>query len=489
MLPPVQKPARIPTGLPGLDEILGGGLPARRFFLIQGNPGSGKTTLGLQFLLEGHRRGERVLYVSLSETHDELFEVAASHGWDLSGVPLFELAAGEQHLALDQQNTLFEPSEVELAEVTRRLLAEVEKVNPVRVVFDSLSEMRLLAQNALRYRRHLLGLKQYFVGRGCTVLLMDDRTSEPGDLQLQSLAHGVIELEQLAPLYGPERRRLRVAKMRGVAYRGGYHDFRLLRGGLEIYTRLVAAEHNEPVPLEVAPSAMPELDELMGGGLDRGTSTLFIGPAGSGKSTLALQYAGAAARRGESAAAYLFDEGMGTFVARSKALGTPVDELMRAGKLRVQQIDPAEMSPGQFVHTIRADVERRDVRVVVIDSLNGYLLAMPEEQSLLIQMHELVSYLRQRGVVTVLVVAQAGMVGHMQAPVDLSYLADTVVLLRFFEEGGRVRKAISVLKRRSGHHSNEIRDLTISTAGIGVGERLQGLEGVLTGVPRALPKS
>lgn len=484
----MQTAARIPTGLPGLDDMLGGGLPARRFYLVQGNPGSGKTTLGLQFLLEGHRRGERVLYVSLSETREELVEVASSHGWDLGEIPLFELAASDSNLALEQQNTLFEPSEVELAEVTRRLLDEVEKVKPVRVVFDSLSEMRLLAQNALRYRRHLLGLKQYFVGRGCTVLLMDDRTSEPGDLQLQSLAHGVIELEQLAPLYGPERRRMRVAKMRGVSYRGGYHDFRILRGGLEIYARLVAAEHHEPAPAGVSASGMPQLDELFGGGLDRGTSTLFLGAAGSGKSTLALQYAGAAAKRGEASAAYLFDEGLGTFVARSQALGTPVEELMRSGMLRVQQIDPAEMSPGQFVHGIRADVERRNVKVVVIDSLNGYLLAMPGEQSLLIQMHELVSYLRQRGVVTVLVVAQAGLVGHMQSPVDLSYLADTVVLLRYFEAEGRVRKAISVLKRRSGHHSTEIRELSISSAGIGVGDRLHNLEGVLTGVPRALSR-
>ena len=476
------------SGIEGLDEILGGGFPARRFYLVQGDPGAGKTTLGLQFLLEGKRCGERVLYVSLSESREELEAVADSHGWSLEGMPVFELAARDNDLLLDRQNTLFEPSEVELAEVTAALLAKVDAVDPDRVVFDSLSEMRLLAQNALRYRRHLLALKQHFVSRGRTVLMMDDRTSEAGDLQLQSLAHGVVEMEQLAPIYGPERRRLRVAKMRGVAFRGGYHDFRIARGGLLIFTRLVASEHHEPFIAETVQSGIRELDDLLGGGLDRGTAALLLGPAGCGKSAVAGQYACAAAQRGECAAAYLFDEGINPFVARSTALGQPVEDLRERGKLLVQQIDPAEMSPGEFVQTIRADVERRDVRVVVIDSLNGYLASMPEERFLVIQMHELLSYLRQRGTLVILVVAQAGIMGAgMQAPVDLSYLSDTVVLLRYYELQGRIAKAISVLKRRSGSHSTEIRELVLERK-VSIRNTLSDLQGVMTGVPVAIRK-
>jgi len=476
-------PALVSSGIEGLDDILGGGFPARRFYLVQGDPGAGKTTLGLQFLLEGSRRGERVLYVSLSESREELAAVAESHGWSLDGVPVFELASRDDDLLLERQNTLFEPSEVELAEVTSALLQKVESVDPQRIVFDSLSEMRLLAQNALRYRRHLLALKQHFVRRGRTVLMMDDRTSEAGDLQLQSLAHGVIEMEQLSPLYGPERRRLRVAKMRGVSFRGGYHDFRIVKGGLRIFTRLVASEHREPFVSERVQSGVGELDDLLGGGFDRGTAALFLGPAGSGKSTLAAQYACASAERGECAAAYLFDEGVPTFVARSRALGMPVEKLREQGKLRVQQVDPAEMSPGEFAQILREDVERRDVRVVVIDSLNGYLAAMPEEHFLVIQMHELLSYLRQRGVLVILVVAQAGIMGAgMQAPVDLSYLSDTVVLLRYYEMQGRIAKAISVLKRRSGGHSTEIRELVLDGR-VSVGKPSTELQGIMTGVP------
>jgi len=476
-------PALVSSGIEGLDDILGGGFPASRFYLVQGDPGAGKTTLGLQFLLEGSRTGERVLYVSLSESREELAAVAESHGWSLDGLPVFELAARDEHLLLERQNTLFEPSEVELAEVTAALLEKVASVDPQRIVFDSLSEMRLLAQNALRYRRHLLALKQHFVSRGRTVLMMDDRTSEAGDLQLQSLAHGVIEMEQLSPLYGSERRRLRVAKMRGVSFRGGYHDFRIVKGGLRVFTRLVASEHHEPFVRERVQSGVRELDDLLGGGFDRGTAALFLGPAGSGKSTLAAQYACASAERGESAAAYLFDEGVPTFVARSTALGMPVEKLRGQGKLRLQQIDPAEMSPGEFAQILRDDVERRDVRVVVIDSLNGYLAAMPEEHFLVIQMHELLTYLRQRGVLVILVVAQSGIMGAgMQAPVDLSYLSDTVILLRYYEVPGRIAKAISVLKRRSGGHSTEIRELILDGK-VSVGKTSADLQGIMTGVP------
>ncbi len=476
--------ARVSTGIEGLDHILGGGLPAARFHLVQGEPGAGKTTLGLQFLLEGMRRGENVLYVTLSETGEELRSVARSHGWDVSALPVFELAAGVEYLNLSEQNSLFEPSEVELAEVTRALLAEIARVKPVRVVFDSLSELRLLAQSALRYRRQLLALKQHFAERGATVLMADDRTSEVSDVQLQSLAHGVITLEQLSPVYGPERRRLRVAKMRGVEFRGGYHDFRIVRGGLRIFERLVASEHHEPFAPGSVPSGVTDLDAILGGGLDRGTSALLIGPAGTGKSALAMQYAVAAALRGDAASLYAFDEGLETLRARSEGLGMPATKLMEAGKLRVQQIDPAEMAPGELVDHIRRDVTSRGSRVIVIDSLNGYLAAMPQEQFLIVQLHELLSFLRQRGVLTILTVAQAGLIGQVVGPVDVSYLADTVVLLRFFELRGEVRKAVSVLKRRMGKHASDIRELTMGPKGVGLGPRLSNLEGVLSGIPR-----
>ena len=474
----------ISTGIEGLDDILAGGLPARRFYLVQGDPGVGKTTIGLQFLLEGERRGERGLYVTLSETREELTAVASSHGFDISRLALFELSSVGARLDLAEQNTLFEPSEVELAELTRALLAKFEEVKPQRLVFDSLSEMRLLAQSALRYRRHVLALKQHFAERNCTVLMLDDQTSDAGDKHLQSLAHGVILLEQLSPLYGAARRRLRVVKMRGVAIRGGFHDFRILAGGVEIYPRLVAAEHHQAFKAGVIESGLPPLDQLLGGGLDRGTSALFMGPAGSGKSALAMHFAVSAARRGECATIYAFDEGIHTLKLRCAALGIDLQEPMDSGKLRVRQIDPAEMSPGELVALVRADVEKDDARVVVIDSLNGYMTAMPEEQFLLVQMHELVTYLRQRGVLSIIVIAQAGLIGNMNTPVEVSYLADTVVLFRFFEMQGAVRKAISVLKRRSGRHGSGIHELTMGVKGIQVGDALEEFSGILTGVPR-----
>jgi circadian clock protein KaiC len=476
----------VSTGIKGLDHILEGGVPARRFYLLQGDPGAGKTTVGVQFLLEGVRRGERVLYVSLSETREELEAIAFSHGWDISAVPVFELAAGVEYLNLSEQNTLFEPSEVELAEVTRKLLAEFERVKPVRVVFDSLSELRLLAQSALRYRRQLLALKQHFGQHGATVVMADDRTSEAGDVQLQSLAHGVISLEHLAPLYGADRRRLRVVKMRGVNFRGGYHDFRIQRGGVKVFERLVASEHHAPFQPAVVASGIKEVDELLGGGLDRGTSALLIGPAGSGKSALAAQYALAAAARGDAASIYAFDEGVGTLVARTASLGMPVKEMMASGHLHVQQIDPAEMSSGELVDSIRHEVEARGTRVIVLDSMNGYLAAMPAEKFLVVQLHELLSYLRQRGVLTILTVAQAGMIGPMTSPVDVSYLADTVVVLRFYEVRGELHKAVSVLKRRIGRHARDIRELVMDERGVRVGERLSGLQGVFSGVPQIL---
>jgi circadian clock protein KaiC len=381
---------------------------------------------------------------------------------------------------------MFHPSEVELSETTRLVLAEVERLRPTRLVFDSLSEMRLLAQNALRYRRQILALKQFFIGRHCTVLLLDDRTSDVTDLHLQSIAHGVITLEQLAPEYGAERRRLRVVKLRGVRYQGGYHDFIIERGGLKVFPRLVAAEHPGSFTREAVRSGVEDLDTLLGGGLDRGTSTLLIGPAGCGKSTLAAQYAVAASQRGEGAAIFTFDETLSTLQARCASVGIPLQEQVGTGRVVLQQIDPAELSPGEFIDRIRRAVQPETgvgARVVVIDSLNGYLNAMPEEKFLTIQLHELLTFLAQQGVVTMLLVAQHGLVGGMVAPVDATYLADCVVLLRYFEAQGRVRKAISVMKKRSGSHEDAIRELRITADGIQVGAPLEHFQGVLTGVP------
>jgi circadian clock protein KaiC len=473
----------IATGIEGLDHVLGGGLTPHRVYLVEGDPGSGKTTLALRFLLEGVARHERGLYVTLSETKDELAGVARSHGWSLDELSVCELIPSEESLLPDAQPRMFHPSEVELGETTRQVLAEVERANPARVVFDSLSEMRLLAQNPLRYRRQILALKQFFTGRRCAVLLLDDKTSEVTDLQLQSLAHGVITLEHLAPEYGAERRRLRVVKMRGVAFRGGYHDFVIRRGGLEVFPRLVAAEHRHDFAREVASSGVPALDALLGGGLDRGTSALLMGPAGSGKSSIAAQCVVAAAARGERAAVFTFDESIGTLLARSEGLSMGLAGHVEAGRVVARQVDPAEMSPGEFAHLVRLAVEQ-GARMVVIDSLNGYLNAMPDERFLVIQLHELLTYLGQRGVVTVLVVAQHGLLGaSMQSPVDTSYLADTVVLLRYFEAAGRLRRAVSVVKKRGGAHEDTLREFRLGAGGLYVGEPLEEFHGILTGTP------
>ncbi len=472
------------TGIPGLDDILGGGLTANRLYLVEGDPGTGKTTLGLRFLLTGAARGEPTVYVSLSETRDELEVVAQSHGWSLDGVTISELAPSEEALTADAENTMFHPSELELGETTRTVLRDVERVKPRRVVFDSLSEMRLLASNPLRYRRQILALKQFFVGRKCTVMLLDDRTSDVSDLQLQSLAHGVISLERRSPEYGVMQRRLQILKMRGKPFRPGYHDYTIVRGGLSVFPRLVAAEHQEPFAAETIKSGLKALDELMGGGLDRGTSTLLMGPAGSGKSTLATQYAVAAAARGERAAFFLFDEGRMTFQMRSAALGLDVRGHLESGRVVISQIDPGAISAGEFVDLVRREVDEQQARVVVIDSLNGYLNSMPEARFLAIQLHELLVFLGQRGVTTILVVAQHGLIGSMETPVDASYLADNVVMLRFFEAEGRVRQSLSVLKKRSGAHERTIRELEFGAHGIRIGPPLSAFHGVLTGVPR-----
>ena len=476
-------PPRVSTGSAGLDDILGGGFDANRLYLCEGRPGAGKTTLALQFLLNGVRRGERVLYISLSETERELRLVAKRHGWALEGVSVFELVPPEASLDPNRELTVFHPAEIELSETTQLVFDRVHELNPSRIVFDSLSELRLLAQNSLRYRRQILALKHFFTGRDCTVLMLDDMSSKADDLQLHSIAHGVVLLEQNAVDYGAERRRLRVVKMRGMPFRSGFHDFTIKQGGLEIYPRLVAAEHRGPVAGGLAMSGKPELDAMVGGGLERGTSALLMGPAGVGKSSLALIYAMAAAERGEHAVIYAFDEGRATILTRAAALGIPLDAAVRNGLIRIQQIDPAELSPGEFAHLVRSAVEHGQARVVVIDSLNGYLSAMPDERFLILQMHELLSYLSQSDVLTILVLAQHGLVGPMQTPVDLSYLSDAVMMLRYFEFEGMVRRALSVVKKRSGQHERSIREFRLSSRGIAVGPPLRDFSGVFTGTP------
>lgn len=469
-------------GIEGLDDILLGGFTRDRLFLVEGMPGSGKTTLAMQFLLAGAAAGEPVLYVTLSETADELRAIAESHGWDLDGVHLKELTPSEDELETSEQNTLFHPSELELVDTTRRILADVEEIKPMRLVFDSLSELRLLAGNALRYRRQILALKHFFSTRRCTVVLLDDLTSTDRDLQMQSIAHGVVLLEQTNPQYGAERRRLRTVKYRGVQFRGGFHDYVIRRGGIQVFPRLVASEYRAPVTRGKIASDIRELDLLLGGGLEEGTSTLIVGSAGTGKSTLAAQFAVAAATHGARSALFVFDETAQTLITRCAALGVDLKRQLDTGTVSLQQVDPAELTPGELIHSVRRAVDA-GAKIVVIDSLNGYLNAMPEEHHLTIQLHELLMYLAQRGVATILIGAHQGMFGAMQTPVDASYLADAVVLLRYFEAKGEVRQAISVVKKRGGAHERTIREFRIDAGGIRVGETLREFRGVLTGVP------
>jgi len=475
---------RISTGSAGLDNILGGGFDPNRLYLYEGRPGTGKTTIALQFLLEGARHGERVLYITLSETQRELHLVASRHGWSMDQVDVFELVPPEIVLDPERELTVFHPAEMELTETTKLIFNKVEQLNPTRVVLDSLSELRLLAQSPLRYRRQVLALKHFFASRQCTVIMLDDLSSQENDLQLHSITHGVVLLEQLAIDYGAERRRLRVVKMRGIRFRGGYHDFTIQKGGLEIYPRLVAADYAHHYVSEVVSSGNAELDKLLGGGLERGTNALLLGAAGVGKSSLALTYTIAAAQRGERSAFFAFDEGRGTVEARARTLGLPLQEKLDDGLIRFQQIDPAEMSPGEFAANVRRSVEVDDVRVIVIDSLNGYLNAMPDERFLILQMHELLTFLGQKGVLTILVLAQHGLVGPMETPLDLSYLSDSVLMLRYFEVGGTVRRALSVVKKRSGNHENTIREFRLSGKGIDLGPPLKEFSGIFSGTPR-----
>jgi circadian clock protein KaiC len=475
--------ARISTGSHGLDDVLGGGLDPQRMYLYEGRPGSGKTTLALQFLLEGVRKSERVLYITLSETESELRLVAKRHGWSLGGVAVFELVPPETTLDPSQELTVLHPSEMELSETTRLIFDKVENLDPTRIVIDSLSELRLLAQSPLRYRRQILALKHFFSGRRCTVVLLDDLTAHQNDLQLHSIAHGVVLLEQSAIDYGSERRRMRVVKMRGIPFKGGFHDFIIARGGLEIFPRLVAAEHHKDFEGSLVLSGNSDLDSLLGGGLERGTNALFIGSAGVGKSSLALTYAIAAASRDEYSIIFAFDEGQGTMKARAKTLGLPLEAALARGLIKIHQIDPAELSPGEFAHLVREAVEVGKARIVIIDSLNGYLNSMPDERFLVLQMHELLSYLSQLGVLTILVLAQHGIVGPMEVPLDISYLSDAVLMLRYFEFDGTVRRALSVMKKRTGNHEHTIREFRLSGNGIKLGPPLKGFSGILSGTP------
>ena len=470
-------------GVPGLDDILGGGLPRRRLYLVKGDPGVGKTTLAMQFLQEGVRNEETVLYVSLSETRDEIEVVARSHGWDLSKVNLYELSTIEEKIRGDSESTFFHPSEVELNRTIHALLEEVERVQPSRIVFDSLSEMRMLADTALRYRRQILQLKQFFAGKKCTVLLLDDRTSGTHDLQVESIAHGVISLTSQAPEYGVARRQLSVLKVRGSEFREGSHDLILRRGGLIVFPRLVAGEHHRDFVREDFPSGIAELDALLGGGLARGTSSMFMGPPGTGKSTLALQFAVSAAAAGERSLAFIFDETTGTLRSRAAQLGIELGAAGAESLIRLEQVDPAEISPGELVHRIRRAVQEEGVKMIIIDSINGYLNAMPAERYLTLQLHELLAYLNQQGVITIMVLAQQGLVGLMQSTVDLTYLADTVILSRYYELRGEVKQALSVIKKRSGNHERTIREMCVGQNGISLGEPLRNLQGVLSGVP------
>ena len=477
---------RTATGIPGLDHILCGGLASRRMYLVEGSPGVGKTTLAMQFLFEGVRRGERCLYVTLSETRDELEDVAASHGWTLEGIEIVELSQVDNLFKAGSQNTLFQPAEVELTALSDLLVAEYERVRPARMVLDSLSEVRLMAQSALRYRRQILQFKHHFGSSDCTVMLLDDRSSAGQDAQVYSIVHGMISLERVPLKFGINRRYLSVPKMRGSSFREGNHDYVIREGGITVFPRLVAADHSIARRGESFTSGNAELDEAMGGGLDAGTGTLFMGPAGSGKSTIASMFAWQAARRGHRVIYFAFDETVSILVNRAAQLGIDFEGAIASGRLVVRQVDPAEIAPGELANEIVDAVDQEGMRLVVLDSLNGYVNSMPQEYFLHLHLHELLSYLNQKGVATVMVLAQHGLVGTMGTPIDVSYLADTVMLTRFFEARGAMKKAISVVKKRSGAHEDTIRELSMTKDGIVVGDPLVDFEGVMTGVPRYL---
>ena len=476
--------SRAGTGISGLDDILNGGLTRGHSFLLEGDPGTGKTTIALQFLREGAGRGEKGLYITLSETADELRLGAGSHGWDLGGIDVFELVPPENLLSEEHQQSLLYSSDLELGETTQRIFDAFEAAKPALVVLDSLSEIRLLAQGSLRYRRQMLALKHYFAKRGTTVLMLDDLTAEEKDKTVHSIAHGVVRLEELSPEYGGDRRRLRVLKYRGSRFRGGYHDFRIVTGGVQVFPRLVSSEYRRDFRRVTLDTGIKAFDRLLGGGVERGSSVLVLGPAGAGKSLIALTFAARAVRRGERAAMFVFDEELGLLVERMKGLDLDLDGMQRRGKLKLLQVDAAELTPGEFTARVREAIEEFGAKSIVIDSMTGYQASMPEERSLILHMHELLQYCNRSGATTFLTIAQHGVLGgEMKAPLDLTYLADTVILLRYFEALGEVRRAMSVVKKRTSEHENTIREYTLTSRGLKVGPPLTNLHGVLRGVP------
>jgi circadian clock protein KaiC len=474
----------VSTGIEGLDAVLNGGLPRGHFFLVEGNAGAGKTTMGLQFLMAGVRAGENVLYVTLSESEKEIKKIAHSHGWSLDGVTIYEFMPNEDSLGSDDQYSAFHPSDVEFEDSMQNILRQVERVLPTRVVIDSLTEIRLLARDSLRYRRQVVALKLFFANRDCTVILLDERTKDEHDIHLQSVAHGVLILETISREYGRTRRRMQVAKMRGSVYREGYHDHRIVTGGMEVFPRLRRSEYSGEMPSGFGLSGVKNLDSIWNGGLDRGTSTLLLGPAGSGKSSIALTYAITAARAGEFVALLLFEELIHLASKRGAGLNLDPRPWVASGNLLMEQIEPAEMAPGEFVQRVRDMVEKRGARVVIIDSLNGLIKAMPDESHLTLLIRDLLAFLNHRGVLTFIVLAHGGVMGpDMTTPVDLSYLADNVMLFRFFEVGGRMRKAISVIKKRGGGHEDTVRELQMTNEGIAIGDPMLEFRGILSGAP------
>lgn len=479
-----RTPSFASTGVTGLDDILNGGFKEGNLFLLEGTPGTGKTTIAISFLMAGAEKGERGLYITLSETAEELRDGMASHGWEMHDlISIFEVTPPEALLEADQQQSLLYSSDLELGETTTVILGEFARVQPKRVVIDSLSEIRLLAQSSLRYRRQILAFKHYFARHNATVLMLDDRTAEVEDKTVHSVAHGVVKLEELSPDYGAERRRLKIAKYRGQSFRGGYHDFTIRTGGVTVYPRLVALEHRTEFSRKQRTSGVPGLDKLLGGGVEQGSSVLILGPSGTGKSLYALQFITAAIARGEKAALFVFDEELGLLFGRVRAMGIDLEAMRASGSLHVEQVDAAELSPGEFAHRVRTSVDELQAKTVVIDSINGYQAAMPEENALTLHIHELLQYLNRQGANTFLTVAQHGLVGDMKAPVDVTYLADTVILLRYFEAFGRVRRAVSVIKKRTGAHEESIREYRLGSTGLMVGEPLEDFQGVLRGVP------
>ncbi|WP_422923257.1 ATPase domain-containing protein [Singulisphaera sp. PoT] len=474
----------VSTGIAGLDHILRGGFLRKGFYLVQGDPGSGKTTLALQYLMSCSRAGERGLYITLTETVSDLRLACRSHGWSLDAIEVSDLTRSDFNMVGEGQYVIFHPSEVELGETTRQIMAEVERTNPMHVVFDGLSELRTLAADSLRYRRQLLSLKHYFEEQGITVLLLDDRTNPLGHIQPESLVGGNIVLEKHLPGYGGARRRLNVTKVRGANFQDGYHDYEIVRGGVVVHPRLVAAEHHDAFDLDVFSSGVENLDLMTHGGLQAGTTTLLLGPAGAGKSTVAMQYVATALSRGRKAAVFTFDEVIETLFSRSEKLCLEeIRQYLKDGRLHAQQVDPAELSPGGFADKVTRVVEG-GARIIVIDSLNGYLSAMPEERFLTTHLHELFSYLNQQGIVTIVVVAQHGLLMANSQELDVSYLADMVLLLRYFEVSAQIRQAISVFKKRTGSHERTLRELLITDSGVQVGNPLEGFRGILTGVPQ-----